>query len=96
MTVRRHPPPLSPPLETEANGRWMTIRQIAADLAVSPSTVYKWSARGVPWFPRAIRLRNGDVRVRRDWYESWLGEQESCDGNRGNGLHENGKRDARW
>ena len=58
----------------------MTIRQIAADLAVSPSTVYKWSARGEPWFPRAIRLQNGDVRVRRDWYESWLDKQALASG----------------
>jgi predicted DNA-binding transcriptional regulator AlpA len=59
-----------------ASGRWVTIREIAADLSVSPSTVYKWSARGGPWFPRAIRLRNGDIRVRRDWYETWLADHE--------------------
>jgi predicted DNA-binding transcriptional regulator AlpA len=56
--------------------RWLSIRQIAADLGVSTSTAYKWSARGVPWFPRTIRLHNGDVRVRRDWYEIWLTELE--------------------
>lgn len=77
MTVQRQRPPLSPDAQDAGLNRWMTIRQIAADLAVSPSTVYKWSARGQPWFPRAIRLRNGDVRVRRDWYEAWLGQQES-------------------
>ena len=58
------------------DARWLSIREIATDLGVSSSTVYKWSARGAPWFPRSIRLRNGDVRVRRDWYESWLGELE--------------------
>ncbi|MDQ6615491.1 MAG: excisionase [Actinomycetota bacterium] len=58
----------------------MTIRDIASDLAVSSSTVYKWSARGQPWFPRAIRLRNGDLRVRRDWYEAWLDAQEHSGG----------------
>jgi predicted DNA-binding transcriptional regulator AlpA len=56
--------------------RWLSIREIAADLGVSISTAYKWSARGAPWFPRSIRLRNGDIRVRRDWYETWLGELE--------------------
>ncbi len=56
--------------------RWLSIRQIAADLDVSTSTAYKWSARGAPWFPRSIRLRNGDIRVRRDWYEQWLAEME--------------------
>ena len=60
-------------LEPAAHGaRWLTVRDIAEDLAVSLSTVYKWSSRGQPDFPRAIRLRNGDIRVRRDWYEAWL------------------------
>lgn len=57
-------------------GRWITIRQIADDLGVSTSTAYKWSSRGTPWFPRCIRLKNGDIRVRRDWYEHWLNAQE--------------------
>lgn len=56
----------------ERSPRWLSIRQIAEDLAISPHTAYKWSARGEPWFPRSIRLRNGDIRVRRDWYEAWL------------------------
>ncbi len=58
------------------DARWLSIREIAADLGVSTSTAYKWSARRAPWFPRSIRLRNGDIRVRRDWYEKWLGELE--------------------
>jgi predicted DNA-binding transcriptional regulator AlpA len=57
-------------------GRWLNIRQIAEDLGVSTSTAYKWSARGAPFFPRCIRLRNGDIRVRKDWYESWLDSLE--------------------
>lgn len=65
------------PTATDRHGittdaRWLSIRQIAADLGVSTSTAYKWSARGTPWFPRHIRLHNGDIRVRRDWYETWL------------------------
>lgn len=52
--------------------RWLGIKDIAADLGVSVHTVYKWSARGEPDFPPVIRLRNGELRVRRDRYESWL------------------------
>lgn len=52
--------------------RWLSVRDIAEDLGVSMSTLYKWSSRGEPDFPRAIRLGNGDLRVRRDWYEAWL------------------------
>ncbi len=68
--------PFSEQLEDARNGRWLTVRDIADDLGVSLSTVYKWSSRGQPDFPRAIRLRNGDLRVRRDWYETWLGRLE--------------------
>jgi len=53
-------------------GRWLSIREIAEDLGISVHTAYKWSARGEPDFPKTIRLRNGDIRVRRDWYEAWL------------------------
>lgn len=56
----------------EPGRRWITIRQIATDLGVSTSTVYKWSCQGPPNFPRSIRLRNGELRVRVDWYEEWL------------------------
>jgi predicted DNA-binding transcriptional regulator AlpA len=57
--------------------RWLSVREIAADLSVSMHTVYKWSAKGEPWFPKTIRLRNGDLRVRRDWYEAWLKHLEA-------------------
>ena len=53
-------------------GRWWSIRDIAADLGISVSTAYKWSSRGQPDFPRSVRLRNGEIRVRDDWYEEWL------------------------
>ena len=56
--------------------RWLSIRQNANDLGVSSSTAYKWSAKGEPLFPRSIRLRNGDIRVRRGWYEAWLADLE--------------------
>jgi predicted DNA-binding transcriptional regulator AlpA len=60
-----------------ATPRWLSVKEIAADLGISVSTAYKWSARGDPWFPRSIRLRNGDLRVRRDWYEVWLTGMET-------------------
>lgn len=52
-------------------GRWLTLRQIADDLGVTLSTVYRWEARGEPWFPRTARIGR-QVRVRIDWYEEWL------------------------
>jgi hypothetical protein len=56
--------------------RWFSIRQIAGDLGVSPSTAYQRSDRGAPWFPRTIHLHNGDIRARRDWHEQWLKDLE--------------------
>ena len=55
-----------------SDARWLSIRQIARDLGVSSSTAYKWSAGACRGSPAAIRLHNGDIRVRRDWYEQSL------------------------
>jgi predicted DNA-binding transcriptional regulator AlpA len=52
------------------------LRRAAADLGVSLNTAYKWSSRGQPDFPRTVRLRNGAVRIRDDWYEEWLSRLE--------------------
>jgi predicted DNA-binding transcriptional regulator AlpA len=71
--------------ETEVMPRWLSIRQIADDLGISPHTGYKWSARGQPWFPRTIRLRNGDIRVRRDWYDVRLAQLERTGARAGSG-----------
>jgi predicted DNA-binding transcriptional regulator AlpA len=77
MTLAREmKPSASGRVGMTSEARWLSIREIAGDLGVSTSTAYKWSARGAPWFPRSIRLHNGDIRVRSDWYETWLGDLE--------------------
>lgn len=49
--------------------RWVSLAEIAQDLDVSLATVHKWSSRRqLP----AIRLPNGQLRVRVDRYEAWL------------------------
>lgn len=58
-------------LSTPAPGRWLTLRQIADDLGVALTTVYRWQARGEPWFPRTARVGR-QLRVRADWYADWL------------------------
>lgn len=73
MTERQHQ---SGVCSEPGDRRWLSVADIATDLGVSGSTVYKWSARGRPWFPHSIRLRNGDIRVRRDWYDTWLSDLE--------------------
>ncbi|MEU6327766.1 helix-turn-helix transcriptional regulator [Streptomyces kronopolitis] len=54
----------------------MTVSEILADLKVAPSTFYRWRQRGKG--PRAIKLPNGDVRIRRSEYERWLAEREDA------------------
>lgn len=56
--------------------RWFGLEEIADDLGVSLSTVQKWSARRPPHFPRSIRLPNGRIRVKAEWYEEWLAALE--------------------
>jgi len=69
-----NPAPVQPVTPT---ARWLSVKDIATDLSISIHTAYKWSSRGEPWFPRTIRLRNGDLRVRSDWYEVWLARMET-------------------
>ena len=67
-------------ITTEA--RWLSIREIAADLGVSSSTAYKWSARGAPWFPRSsgyatATSASGGTGTRRGW-ASWSNDGGSA------------------
>ncbi|MFF4465854.1 helix-turn-helix transcriptional regulator [Streptomyces mirabilis] len=54
----------------------MTIPQVITDLKVAPSTFYRWRQLGKA--PRAIKLPNGDLRIRRSEYERWLAEREDA------------------
>jgi predicted DNA-binding transcriptional regulator AlpA len=49
----------------------MTVREVLAELnGVSRDTFYRWRQLGVA--PRAIRLPNGELRVRRADFLHWL------------------------
>jgi predicted DNA-binding transcriptional regulator AlpA len=54
----------------------LTIAEIIEDLGIPPSTFYRWRATGKG--PRAIKLPNGAVRVRRSEYERWLAALEEA------------------
>ena len=54
----------------------LTIAEIIEDLGVPPSTFYRWRAAGKG--PRAIKLPNGAVRVRRSEYERWIAAMEDA------------------
>ncbi|MEU1439714.1 helix-turn-helix transcriptional regulator [Streptomyces mirabilis] len=54
----------------------MIVQEVITDLKVAPSTFYRWRQLGKG--PRAIKLPNGDVRIRRSEYERWLTEREEA------------------
>ncbi|MCX4611766.1 helix-turn-helix domain-containing protein [Streptomyces mirabilis] len=54
----------------------MTVQEVITDLKVAPSTFYRWRQLGKG--PRAIKLPNGDVRIRLSEYERWLTEREEA------------------
>ena len=60
------------PAPVTGAAEWLTVADIARDLGKSCSTVYKWSARGYPHFPKKIVLPCGSIRVHRGDYEAWL------------------------
>jgi predicted DNA-binding transcriptional regulator AlpA len=54
----------------------LTIAEIIEDLGVPASTFFRWRVTGKG--PRAIKLPNGAVRVRRSEYERWLATLEEA------------------
>ncbi|MEV5408580.1 helix-turn-helix domain-containing protein [Thermopolyspora sp. NPDC052614] len=52
----------------------LTVDEICKDLRINRRTFYDWRAKGRA--PRCLKLPNGDLRVRRGDYESWLKERE--------------------
>ena len=51
---------------------------IAGLLEVSIHTVYKWSARGWPHFPRHLRLPNGEIRVSGADFDEWVASRRKA------------------
>lgn len=58
--------------------RWLTVTDIADELGVSVSTVYKWSRRGTPDFPKCSRLPNGSIRVSEADLSDWMEGRAQC------------------
>lgn len=49
----------------------LTVDELCAELGVARSTFYDWRAKGRA--PRCLKLPNGDLRIRREEFERWLG-----------------------
>jgi predicted DNA-binding transcriptional regulator AlpA len=55
---------------------YLTIPEVVAELRVPRSTFYYWRQLGRG--PKALKLPNGDVRIRRRDLDSWLCDLEEC------------------
>jgi hypothetical protein len=57
-------------LRSRSTSRWLKVQDILADLEIHRRTWQRWRELGRT--PRCKRLPNGELRIRRDWYEAWL------------------------
>ena len=55
---------------------YLTIPEVVAELRIPRSTFYYWRQLGRG--PKALKLPNGDVRIRRRDLDSWLCDLEEC------------------
>jgi predicted DNA-binding transcriptional regulator AlpA len=53
---------------------YLTLADFLADLDVPKSTFFRWKATGQA--PRTYKLPNGQLRIRRTDFESWLSSRE--------------------
>ena len=56
---------------------WLTVAEVCDELKVARSTCEKWRQKGDA--PRAVRLPNGQLRVRREWLDEWIEDRLSVD-----------------
>lgn len=52
----------------------MTVAEVCAELKVARRTFYDWRAKGRG--PKCLKLPNGDLRIRRRDFDSWLSQRE--------------------
>jgi len=55
-------------------GRHLTIADLCEELGISRSTFYDWRVKRTA--PRCFRLPDGDIRIRRSDYETWISSLE--------------------
>jgi predicted DNA-binding transcriptional regulator AlpA len=61
----------------QARARYLlTISEVCDELQIAQSTFYDWRAKGTG--PRCIKLPNGQLRVRRGDFDSWLNTREDA------------------
>jgi predicted DNA-binding transcriptional regulator AlpA len=53
---------------------FLTVSELLTELDVPKSTFFRWKALGQT--PRTYKLPNGQIRIRRTDYETWLSSRE--------------------
>ncbi|MBE9375573.1 helix-turn-helix domain-containing protein [Saccharopolyspora sp. HNM0983] len=62
-------------MATRRSGTWMTVTEFCAEMVISRSTFDDWRAKGRA--PKAVRLPNGSLRIKRTDFENWLDTLEA-------------------
>ncbi|MFF0822162.1 helix-turn-helix transcriptional regulator [Micromonospora haikouensis] len=62
--------PARPQRKAPRTNRHLTIAEVCDDLGISRSTFYDWRAKRKG--PPARKLPNGEIRIERRDYETWL------------------------
>ena len=60
--------------ETKNPSRHMKIADLCVELGISRSTFYEWRTKRKA--PKCFKLPNGELRIRRTDFESWLDSLE--------------------
>lgn len=61
----------------DAGDELLTVTEVLQQIRVAPATWYRW--RQTRQAPRAIKLPNGELRIRRSALAKWLREREEPD-----------------
>lgn len=62
-------------MATRRNATWMTVPEFCGEMVISRSTFDDWRAKGRA--PKAVRLPNGSLRIKRADFETWLDTLEA-------------------
>ncbi len=60
----------------QRSGNWMTVAEFCEEMGIARTTFDDWRAKQRA--PKAIRLPNGSLRIRRTDFESWLDTLEDA------------------
>lgn len=76
-SVKRLPiSPARPQDQPKRSRDLLSVAEVCEELQIALSTFYDWRTKGTG--PRCIKLPNGQVRVRRADFDTWLSTREEA------------------